>query len=130
MIHNLRKTPGIFVADDGRIYYADYIVDRLKPVETRSKNMLSAVVGLRVAIIRTGRGRKPMIIGYADVVSSAHKSGAWMEENRDKTMIPKGSKYDVSGSAKWCYFLENAERCEPFPLPENAIRHGRSWCEF
>ena len=130
MAYYCNKTQGIFVADDGKIHYADYIVDRLKPVETRAKDMLHAVVGLRVAIIRTGSGKKPMIIGYADVVSSARLNGRWLDENRHLTMIPKGSKYDVNGWAKWCYFLENAERCEPFPLPEDAIRHGRSWCEF
>lgn len=130
MSYYLNKTQGIFVNEDGGIRYAEAIVNGYKTIETRTKNMLSDVVGLRVAIIRTRRGKNPMVVGYADVVSSAHMNGRWLDENRDKTLIPKGSKYDVNGWAKWCYFLENAEKCEPFPLPADAIRHGRSWCEF
>ena len=119
---------GIFVNEDG-VHFAELIADALKPVETRSKNMLRTCVGHRVAIISTKRGRRPMIIGHADMVGSLLLSAEYLDANRHLTWIPKGSKYDT-GKAKWGYWFQNAERCDPYPLPSSAVRHGRSWCEF
>lgn len=121
---------GIFVNDDGSVKYATEIVNARKPVETRTKNMLAALVGERAAIVKTGRGCKPTVIGFTDVVSATLRSGEWLDQNRDLTLIPKGSKYDADGRAKWCYLLENAVACDPYPLPGSTVRHGRSWCEF
>ena len=121
---------GIFVNEDGGIPYAQAIVEGRKPIETRSKAMLRQLVGERVAVIRTRRGKSPMVLGYVDIVGDAHRNGKWMDENRNLTLIPPGSKYDANGWAKWCYFLSNPEKCEPYPLPADAVRHGRSWCEF
>ena len=121
---------GIFVNEDGGIRYADAIVQGYKTIETRTRNMLNPLVGKRVAIIRTRRGKAPTIVGYADIVNAVHRNGKWMDENRNLTLIPKGSKYDVNGWAKWCYYLENNQTCDPYPLPDGAVRHGRSWCEF
>ena len=112
------------------VKYADAIADGIKPVETRSRNMLQALVGERVAIVRTMRGKAPTVMGYVTVCSATFKPWEWMDANRDLTLIPSGSKYDCTGRGEWCYFLRDAERCDPFPLPPSAIRHGRSWCEF
>ena len=112
------------------VKYADAIADGIKPVETRSRNMLKDLVGERVAIVRTVRGKAPTVIGYVTVISAEFCSGKWMDEHRNLTLIIPGSKYDCGGRGKWCYFLRDAERCDPFPLPPSAIRHGRSWCEF
>lgn len=108
--------------------YAQEIALRLKTIETRGKNMLSALVGERVAIVVTCSNCYPMVIGYVDIVSAEKKDWVFLDHNRSKTRIPKGSKYDTD--SRWCYFLENAAPCRPFPLPSSAIRHGRSWCEF
>lgn len=108
--------------------YAQEIALRLKTIETRSKNMLSALVGERVAIVRTGANCYPMVIGHVDVVRASRMNWVFLDHNRDKTRIPKGSKYDTP--IRWCYFLENAKPCKPYPLPVSAVRHGRSWCEF
>ena len=110
--------------------YADALVDGLKGAETRSKNMLSALVGERVYIVRTVRGKQPTVIGMVDVVGSRFCPSADFEKYHSLHLVPSGSAYDVKGKGKWFYFVENAERCEPFPLPPSAIRHGRSWCEF
>lgn len=121
---------GIFVNDDGPVKFAEEIVAARKPVETRTRNMLRLLVGKRVAVVQTGRGKVPTIIGHVTIMDNQRKSGSWLDENRDKTLIIKGSKYDNGGAAKWCYFLKDAERCDPFQLPADAVRHGRSWCEF
>ena len=116
---------------NGRLVpYPEYICQRLKTIETRQKDMLSALVGERIAIVETGRSRVPMVVGYADMVGKFFCSATDFDKYREQTMIPAGSAFDVKGSGKWCYMLENAEPCKPYPLPSSAIRHGRSWCEF
>lgn len=121
---------GVFVNENGGIRYASAIVDGFKPIETRSRNMLSALVGKRVAIIRTRRNKNPLVMGYVTIIGSEKRSREWLDENRNLTLIPEGSGYDCKGSFKWCYYLVSAEKCEPYQLPSSAIRHGRSWCEF
>ena len=113
-----------------RIPYPAWIVQRWKTIETRQRNMLSAMVGERVAIAETGRNKKPVIIGYVDIVSCKFCPAEEFDKYRRETMIPAGSEFDVKGKGKYLYFLANAEPCEPYLLPDNAIRHGRSWCEF
>ena len=100
----------MFVADDGCIRYAEAIARGLKRIETRNRNTLAKLLGEKVAIVRTRRGKRGL------------------DEHRSITLIPVGSKYDTGPS--WGYWLDDAEECEPYPLPANAVRHGRSWCEF
>lgn len=121
---------GIFVNSDGGIPYADAIVQGFKPVETRNRNTLKRLVGERVAVIRTRRNKAPTVVGYVDVVRDEFCPVTLFEMYRDETLIPPGSRYDVRGRGKWFYRLADAERCEPYPLPSDAVRHGRSWCEF
>lgn len=123
---------GIFVNEDGGVRYAEAIVKGYKPIETRSKNMLSVCVLERVAIVRTRRGKRPTVIGYANVADAYWMPRSVMngDEMRKLTLIPEGSKYDSGPKGKWCYRMENAEECEPYELPLSAVRHGRSWCEW
>ena len=122
---------GIFVNENGCVPYADAIVKGYKPIETRNRNMLAKCVGHRVAIIRTRRGKKPMIVGFATIYHSARMDSEWLNQFRNLTLIPEGSAYDCKpNGSKWCYFLSDACECDPFPLPSYAIRHGRSYCEL
>lgn len=120
----------MFVQETAGVRYATAIVQGYKPIETRNKNMLSALIGERVAVIRTGRQGKPTVVGYVTIDGALFLGKAWLDANRNKTLIPEGSRFDCKNSGKWCYFLSNPEECEPFVLPSSAIRHGRSWCEF
>lgn len=121
---------GMFVNSNGCVPYAEAIVEGVKTIETRNRNMLDKLVGEQVAVVRTRRGKRPTIVGYVYVKFSKFLSPETFEIYRDDTLIPAGSKYDCNGKGKWCYFLRDAERCEPYPLPENAVRHGISWVEF
>lgn len=121
---------GVFVNENGCVPYAKAIVQAIKPIETRNKNMLSALVGKRVAIVRTKRGKRPTIVGYVNIDSASFETAAWLNAHRDLTLIPEGSSYDAVSRGKWCYHLSGAETCEAYLLPETAIRHGRSFCEF
>lgn len=125
---------GIFINEDG-VKYAELIVSGRKIIETRTRNMLKPVVGERVAIISTSRGRKPLVIGYANIQNYSFCPITLLDGWRDLTLIPKGDTYDKLGKrngrqGKWFYEMFRPERCNPYPLPENVIRHGRSWCEW
>lgn len=123
----------MFVNENGGVRYAWAIVSGYKTVETRSRNMLSALVGERVAVIRTRRNSSPVIVGYVNVDKCewVDKKALHTREWQDRTLIPIGSEYDCTGKGKYCYFLSEPERVEPpMPLPENVVRHGRSWCEW
>jgi len=121
---------GIFVNSDGCVPYADAIVGGYKRIETRNRDMLRDLVGKKVAVIRTRRGKNPTIVGYVTIDSKAFANVKEFELVRQYTLIPPGSKYDVHGKGKWLYSLRDAEQCEPYALPMDAVRHGRSWCEF
>ena len=58
---------GIYVNENGCTPYAELIVKGIKTIETRSRDMLKPLVGERVAIVRTHRNKKPMVIGYATI---------------------------------------------------------------
>lgn len=121
---------GIFVSERGGMRYARYLVDGIKTVETRGRNMLQALVGKRVAIVRTRHGSAPLVVGYVDIVRSTFCKAEDFDKFFDQHLVPPGSMYDCHGRGKWFYHVANAEACEPFPLPADAVRHGRSWCEF
>jgi len=123
---------GIFVnqLSASGVPYADAIVSGYKTIETRNRDMLSHCVGEHVAVIKTVRGKMPTIVGYVTINSKLFANAQLFDLLRGCTLIPVGSKYDIHGKGKWCYCLNGAERCEPYALPKDAIRHGRSWCEF
>ena len=103
-----RKYPAIYVHNTKAVPYADAIAEALKTIETRTRDMLGRFVGSRVLIIRTADGKKPMIIGSVCISHGAYRSAEELENLRDRTLIPPGSKFDCHGAGKWCYFLRNA----------------------
>lgn len=121
---------GIFIHDTRGVPYALAIAQGYKTIETRSRNMLAACVGETVSIIRTRSGHKPDIIGFVDITRAEFCPAFEFDKFRDQTLIPEGSKFDCHGKGKWFYHLANAEAFFSQPLPENVIRHGRSWCEW
>ena len=125
---------GIFVHED-KVPYAHLIARGNKLIETRTKRTLHSCLGERVAIIATAKGKRPMVVGYADVVWEEFFSADYLNAIRHATYIPVGDEFDryverdgVKG--KWCYYMGWASACTPFPLPDDAVRHGRAWCEF
>ena len=121
---------GVYVNENGCIRYARMIVAGLKPIETRTRNMLKSLIGERVAIVRARRGKNPMVLGYDTIDRAEFHTKAELDNMRNLTLIPEGSSYDCKRTGKWCYYMANAEECEPYPLPETKINHGRSYCEF
>lgn len=115
--------------------YAFWIVCGLKLIETRTKNTLLPLVGETVAVIRTRSGHAPEVCGFVKVTGNDFCDERFFNRYRNMTMIPENSKYNKFGTykgeaGKWFYHLENGRPCKPFPVPADAVKHGRSWCEF
>lgn len=110
--------------------YPFAICSGYKTIETRGKNMLSALVGKRVAVVRTKKGYQPVVIGYVDIIGAEFCKAEDFDKYYEKHLVQPGSKYAPNGKGKWFYHLANASFCARYPLPAYAVRHGRSWCEF
>jgi len=120
----------IYVRSTRSIRYAIALVQGYKVMETRTRNVLKSLIGKRVAVIETGRG-KSMIVGYINIDKYEYIEKEQFDKMYMFHCVPAGSKYDCKkGSGKYCYWVSNPIPCEPYPVPENAVKHGRSWCEF
>ena len=66
---------GIFVNERGAGFYARWIVTGNKTIETRNRDMLSALVGKRVAVVRTRKSTipntAPMVVGYVTITGKS-----------------------------------------------------------
>lgn len=128
------KCIGIFV-NCKETPFVDLIMAHRKRFETRTKDVFGKIFDYAhasfadVALIETGNG-VPMIKGQARL-----QHGCFVEADvfskciKEIACIDDGSKYD-SDKGKWCYPITWAYKTRTFPLPKNAVRHGRSWCEF
>lgn len=125
---------GMFVNERGAGRYATWLANGSKTIETRRRDMLSALVGQRVAIVKTHRDVipfcGPVVVGYVTITRKMFCSVEDFQKYFKQHLVLPGSSYDATGRGKWLYFCEDAQTCKPFPLPKDAIRHGRSWCEF
>ena len=121
---------GIFINDDGPVMFTKEIIKLRKPIETRSRNVFKQLIGKEVYLISTSKKRSPHVVGWCKIAKVEFKTAAWLNDHRDLTKIPVGTAYDVSDGGKFCYYLENVESFGAYALPADAIRHGRSWCEF
>lgn len=129
------KFKAMYVHESRGEYYAHWITYRYKTEETRTKNTLLPLVGEIVAVICTRSNHKAEIIGFVDVTGYSFCPETLFEMYRPETMIPTTSKYNKFGyrngkPGKWFYHLANGRPCMPFPVPDNAVKHGRAWCEF
>lgn len=121
----------IYVNQTRYVPYADAIVNGYKKIETRSRNVLGKLVGKKVMVVRTMQGKPSEVVGYVRISGAEFWTAAEMDERRNETLIPPGSKFDCRGKGKWCYSLTEAEAIKPFKLPKHgAVNHGRSYCEI
>jgi len=114
-----------------RFPFVDWIRSRRKLYETRTRNTLRAVVGQRVYLAETGRGRSVVrcsaVIGDPVVASSR---SAWRKFMRAACIVP-GSVYDWKPETKkkYLYPVMDVQPVPPFH-PAEGVRHGRVWMEY
>jgi hypothetical protein len=117
-VHETRATP-----------YATAIASALKPIETRTRDVLGRFVGQKVLIIRTRDGHPADVVGSAVIASKRFYSVQELDDMRNQTLIPPGSKYDCNGRGKWGYTMTDTVLfSSPIPLSAYTIeRKTRSW---
>ena len=113
--------------------FVDLIIKGLKLYETRNRNTLKRFIGKAIYLAETGKGKRPIVrccCTITDIITITDK--ATYNSYRKLTRIKPGSCYDFNSDTKKkvLYRLDNVQQCTPFPVPGNAIRHGRTWCEI
>lgn len=117
-------TPAIYVHDTRAIRYSIAIAAALKPIETRTRDVLGRFVGQRVLIIRTRDGKPADVVGSAVIAEKHYYSARELDGMRDKTLIPPGSKFDCSARGKWGYTMTDAVLfSEPVLLSAYTVEH-------
>ena len=113
--------------------FITWIISGLKTYETRNRNTLKSLVGKTVYIAETGHNKPPVIrckctIGEPVIVTDKQTYNRY----RKHTCIEKGSVFDFTAATKKkvLYPLLNVQEVKPFTVPENVIRHGRTYCEI
>ena len=113
---------GINVRCESGLDYAWLIVDGAKTLETRRTNSLRPWIGQRVGIVRTGRGKAPLV-GYAVIGEPVMLDHAAFRQAEDRHLVPFGSAFDaLAGETKYCYPMRDAERLNaPTPVTTRGI---------
>lgn len=110
-----------FNINDKEQAFTEQILTGVKTEETRKSHSLDSLIGKRVAIIRTGRGKAVIvgtctIEGYIEYRNEEEWSAAY---NRHR--VERGSKYDFTGF-KVGYVLRNVQRLsDPVPCKSRGI---------
>lgn len=107
---------GIYVHETQKEPYATQIVAGKKIIDTRTRDMLGKLVGERVLVIRTRSGHKADIIGAVTIIGKVWFADHVLNYIRDRTCIPKGSKYDTHNGGKWCYYIADPIEFIPMQL--------------
>jgi len=117
---------GIYIHDSAKAPYTELILAGVKLYETRNRDTLRKVVGERVAIVRTGRG-KAQVVGFVTVGEPlvVEDRSSW-DAMRDVTKVPAGDAYDFKG-CKYLYLMIDPE---PVAEPLTVVYTGnRVLCE-
>ena len=111
--------------------FLTWIISGRKQYETRTRNTLRSLVGQRVFLAETGRGRPVIrasaVIQSVVVVRSRKEWKALRKAHR----VPAGSAFDWKPwtKCKYLYELADVAPVSPFTPPEG-VRHGRVWMEY
>lgn len=121
-----------FFINDTKVPFTSLILSLGKPYETRNVRSLHRVMNERIAIIRTRKGYAPIVVGYVTISNCIECH----DENEFRKYSAKcfvdGTEFDWNKNTKhkYLYEMSNPVRCDPYRVPENAVRHGRVWCEW
>ena len=112
--------------------FVAWILAGKKIYETRNRNTLKNLIGKRVYIAMTGKGKAVILcmatIESCIVVDNKKQYNAM----RKYTRIVKGSVFDWQQGTKkkYLYRLVNVVPVPAFPVPADCVKHGRTWAEF
>lgn len=105
-----------------RYPFIDWILKRMKVIETRNTPSLRPYVGQRVGLVQTGKG-KAMLRGYATIKEEIRydsEMGFYIDfcgHMIDKTML----KYVFKNGVKYGYTLVDVVEIDPVPVNTRGI---------
>jgi predicted transcriptional regulator len=101
-----------------------------KLYETRTRNTLKQLVGKRVFLCKTGKGKKlVMCSAIIESITIVDNVKSW-KQYRKACCIATGSKYDyIPGTKKYLYRLTDVKPVKAF-VPAEGKRHGYVWMEY
>lgn len=113
--------------------FIDMILETIKTGETRTRDMFKSLFSGEcpetIALVSTGRG-KPIVKGYAAICPGIKLNYKEIKK-LDGRLLLSGTSYECQpGKTKVVYWLYNVKACDPYEMPKNAVRHGRSWAEW
>lgn len=120
MLNGIEVVKG-FNINDKEQAFTEQILAGLKTEETRKSHSLDSIIGKRVAIIRTGRG-KAIIVGTCTIEGfTEYRNEEDWSAAYNRHRVERGSKYDFTGF-KVGYVLRDVERlAEPVPCKSRGI---------
>ena len=122
--------PVVFI-NCSRFPFVDWILDGSEVYETRTRNTLVSLVGKRVYLAESGKGR-PLVKCSAVLVQARPVTdrATWESVIRKPAKIEPGSMYDWKPETrvKYPYKLVDVQPVTPFH-PQEGVRHGRVWME-
>ena len=100
--------------------FTDQILRGEKTIETRPSNSLKSLIGKRVGIVRTGKG-KATLVGYANIEEPiVYNNVEEFRADQDKHLVEAGSDFDIKpDQKKYGYPLTDVESIEPIEVPSN-----------
>jgi len=133
---------GIFINDSTQPFTGQ-ILNKEKTIETRNKNVLHNFVGQRVGIVRSGKNKKSVLVGFA-TISEEIIYPTEEKFNADYDRLENDKRYahlinpDDEGfnfnASKWGYkagyYLTDVEKCEPWIIPPTAKRYMRRYVDI
>ena len=123
--------PVVYINCSGTPFLRD-IMRRRKLDETRTRDTLRAVTGVRVYLAETGNG--PAVVRCMATIHPGRRIESLRQWRalRSRTRVPVGSRYDWKPGTivKWAYAVADVVPVTPFLLPSDAVRHGRVWAEY
>jgi len=118
---------GVYI-NCARFPFVSWILQGKKTYETRTKDMLSSLIGKQIFLVETGKG-PPVARGTA--VLSSVKNVTFSDVKKRKAAMIDNTDYDIiPGGKKYFYKLVKVRKIEPFLLPDSRLNHGRAFTEF
>lgn len=120
ILNGIEVTKG-FNINDKEQAFTEQILTGVKTEETRKSHSLDSLIGKRVAIIRTGRG-KAVIVGTCTIEEfTEYRNDEDWSAAYNRHRVERGSKYDFTGF-KVGYVLRNVRRlAEPVQCKAKGI---------
>jgi hypothetical protein len=111
---------GININDDSAPW-TEWILDGTKIIETRNTNSLKSYINQEVGVIRTGKKRKAMLVGYVTINEPiVYTSKKMFDKDRWKHFIMPRSTFYIN-KIKYGYPLTNPRRCKERPIKSRGV---------